>query len=481
MHPSSVSLACLGRLCLALSLVACLLVCPTGAAAQQTLETGAAVAAGSLDDDSQADQPDSGIALPDSPKLREKAAFMAGWGKDGANATLGFENQGRVGYAIVTIEGRPSDRVFYRVAMNPVNERDPLPACGAPGFFFPNDPVRLYAGVGGPHVPCEPKNGNRRVDAYRGIALDVPSQQGAIREAFAELRATDHFSIRFGRMLLPLGLDWQAAGSMTAKDTPRIQRINAEGNFGLMFGYARPVAGRKKPLFSGSLSGFLGDGNRWFDYDYFYFEDDTLDANSALTAMASASFSPSDAIEVRASVKRGYTGSKVERLPTYWASKRYDNAVVASASYTPIPNLQLMGEWARYTWGPTESSAEMVGVPWSAIAKQGYWFSAQGHVPITPAVSLGGSVTHEEIGRADSLISWLSAQGLYGVTEGENDRMTAVRVFVDLWKHTRVGIYKTFDSNPFPQVSGIWPLDLNHRDSLSNTGKYGLVVRLTID
>ena len=427
------------------------------------------------------DDQGAGIALPNSSKLWVKAAFMAGWGKDGANATLGFENQGRVGYAIVTIEGRPNDRVFYRVAMNPVNERDPLPACGAPGFFFPNDPVRLYAGVGGPNVPCEPKNGNRRVDAYRGIALDVPSQQGAIREAFAELRATDNFSVRFGRMLLPLGLDWQAAGSMTAKDTPRIQRINAEGNFGLMFGYARPAAGRTRPLVSGNLAAFLGDGNRWFDYDYFYFEDDTLDANSALTAMASASFSPSDAIEVRASVKRGYTASKVERLPSYWASKRNDNAVVASASYTPIGNLQLMGEWARYTWGPTESSAEMVGVNWSAITKQGYWFSAQSHVPLTPALTLGGSVTHEEIDRADSLISWLSAQGLFGVTQGRKDRMTAVRVYLDLWKSTRVGIYKTFDSNPFPQVSGIWPLDLNHRDSLSNTGKYGLVVRLTID
>ena len=406
---------------------------------------------------------------------------MAGYGKDGANATLGFENQGRVGYAVVTIEGRPTDRLFFHVSMNPVNERDPLPACGAAGFFFPNDPARLYAGLDGPNVPCDPKNGNRRVDAYRGIALDVTPQQGALREAFVNLRATRTFTVRFGRMALPLGFDWQDAGSMTAKDAPRIQRINAESNFGVMFRYARPVAGRTRPLIAANLSAFLGEGNRWFDYDYFYFEDGTLDANSALSSLASVSFAPTDALEFRAAVKKGFTGSKVERLPSYWASKRNDDAVVAGASYRPFPHVRLMGEWARYTWGPTASSAEMLGIPWSTITKQGYWFSAEGHLPTIHKATLGASVTRERVDRADSLVQFLAANHLYGVSTGQKDELTAVRVFVDLGRETRLGFYKTFDTNPFPQISGIRPVSGPARDSLSSTEKYGIVVRVAVD
>jgi hypothetical protein len=496
MHPLLHSLRGRHRLSLTLSLCASLIGSAEHAAAQQTQGASQALASISVDGSAEpeglsvdrtthgqvaADNSDTGIALPSSSKLRVRAAFMAGYGKDGANATLGFENQGRVGYAIVTIEGRPNDRVFYRVSMNPVNERDPQPACGAPGFFFPNDPVHLYKDIAGPNVPCNPKNGNRRVDAYRGIALDVTPQQGAIREAFIDVRATQRLSVRFGRMTLPLGFDWQKAGSMTAKDAPRIQRINAEANFGLMFSYAKPATGRSRPLFSANLATFIGEGNRWFDYDYFFFEDTTLDANSAVTGLASASFSPSNTLEIRTAIKKGFTGSLVDRTPSYWASKRHDDAVVASASYTPVPYLQLMGEWARYTWGPTKTSAELVGVNWSSIVKQGYWFSAQSHVPISTAVTLGGSLTREEVDRADSLITWLAAAGLHGVTEGRKDRMTAVRVFVDLWKHTRLGFYKTFDSNPFPQASGIWPVIGERKDSLSSTEKYGVVVRMTLD
>lgn len=452
---------------------------PAGAAARPA--AASATPDQAPDGGAAADEPAPGIPVPNSTKLRVRAAFMAGYGKDGANATLGFENQGRVGYAIVTLEGRPHDRVFYRVSMNPVNEREPRPGCGAPGYFFPNDPSFLYAGLPGPNVSCDTKDGHRRVDAYRGIALDVVPQQGAIREAFVDLRATDTFTVRFGRMLLPLGLDWQEAGSMTAKDAARIQRINAEANFGLMFAYARPVQGRTRPLVQATLSAFVGEGNRWFDYDYFYFEDGTLDANSALSALASVSFAPADTLEFRTAVKRGFTGSKVERLPSYWASKRNDNAVTASAAYSPIPYLRLMGEWARYTWGPTTSSAEMVGVNWSAIVKQGYWFSAQGHVPVTTAATLGASITREQVDRADSLVQYLAANGLYGVTTGKKDELTAVRLYLDLWKQLRVGFYKTFDRNPFPQISGIRPLVGPDHDSLSSTEKYGLVVRLTVD
>ena len=68
--------------------------------------------------------------------------------------------------------------------------------------------------------------------------------------------------------------------------------------------------------------GVLGDGNREKDYDWFYFANPTLDTNSALTAIVSVRARPHTAVDVRAAYKRGFTGSKVERLPSYWASKR---------------------------------------------------------------------------------------------------------------------------------------------------------------
>ena len=420
-----------------------------------------------------------GRSLPDSEKLKIQADLLLGWGYDGANEKHGFENQGRVGYATITLLGRVHPRVSYRVSLNPVNEVEPVPGCGLPDYFFPNQATFLYSGS--PNIPCDPKDGNRRVDGYRGLALDAVRQQGAVREGYVTVDLVRTLTLRIGRMRLPLGFDWEDAGSMSAKDAPRIQRINAEASFGTMFTVRWGRERRERPLLSASVAAVLGEGNRWWDYDYFFFENGSLDSNSALTTVGQVTVSPIGALQVRLSGKSGFTGSKLETYPSYWASKRNDKAIVAGAEWAPSPYARVLGEWARYTWGPTVSSAAMVGVPWSAITKQGYWFSAQGHRALTPAVTLGGSVTREEVDRADSLVSWLSAQGLYGVTEGRKDRMTAVRVFVDLWTHTRVGIYKTFDSNPFPQASGIWPLDGNQRDSLSNTGKYGLVVRLSID
>ncbi len=68
--------------------------------------------------------------------------------------------------------------------------------------------------------------------------------------------------------------------------------------------------------------GLVGDGDRQKDYNYFYFADPALDTNSALNLVASVRAQPSRQVDLRAAYKRGFTGSKVERLPSYWASKR---------------------------------------------------------------------------------------------------------------------------------------------------------------
>lgn len=420
-----------------------------------------------------------GFTLPDSDRLRIRLDFMAGYGHDGANASLGFEKQGRVGYGVVTLEGRFSRRVSYRLAVNPVDETSPLPACGEENFFYPNDPAILYGA--GPNVPCDHKNGARRVDGYRGIALDVVSQQGPIREAWLDFRLTEGLTARFGRTLLPIGFGWEKSGSFTAKDAPRIQRINAESNFGAMFSYARRVPGRTRPTLSANVAGFLGEGNRWYDYDYFYFEDGSLDANSALTALVSGSFSPADSVELRAAVKKGYTGSKVERLPSYWASKRNDDAFVVGTEYQPVRFARVVGEWARYEWGLTATSAALVGAAdQSPVVKTGYWLTGEAWQAVGRNLTLGGSVSREEVDRADSLVRYAATNDLFGVEEGKKDRMTVIRFYADIAEGVRIGFYKNLDSNPYPWLSGIWPVAGPRAMTGSSTDKWGMIVSMKL-
>jgi hypothetical protein len=426
--------------------------------------------------DSGAEPAPPGLVLPDSNRLRIGVRFMAGYGHDQAQFGLGFEKQGRVGYAIVDLWGALNDRVAYRFSFNPVDETEPLPACGEEGYFYPNDPA--FLGSTGPNVTCDP-NGNRRVDMYKFIALDPINQQGPIREAWVSFQLAEPLALRFGRFILPMGFGWEEAGSFTAKDATRIQRINAEGNFGLMFTWSGGTApGRRRPGFVGHAAGVLGDGNRNRDYDYFYFEESDLDSNSALTVFLSALFSPTDALDVRITGKRGFTGSRVERLPNYWASKRHDHAFVVSARFQPIRYAAIFGEGAHYTWGPTRTSAELLGLDESPIRKNGYYVGAELAYPLTDTARAGITVTREELSRDDSLVKFMEANGEPGVRMGETDRGTVLRVFVDLPRVT-LGFYRNFDETPFPFLSGIVPVDTP--DIAGATNKWGIVVRAVLD
>jgi hypothetical protein len=418
----------------------------------------------------------SGLALPDSNRLRFTIDFMAGYGTDRANATLGFERQGRVGYAILTAFGELNSRVSYRVAVNPVTETTPRPACGAAGFFYPNDPKFLYGDS--TLISCDPAYGNRRVDSYRGIALDVVQQQGPIREAWVQFGVLPGTKLTIGRMRMPIGFDWQEAGSFTAKDAPEIQRIDAQSNFGFMVSYERPAHGRTEPLFSGSATANLGDTNRFWDYDYYYFEDGSLATNSQLTVLLSARTSPLKMLDLRASYQYGDTGSKVERLPSYWASKRNDNAVTFSAQVRPTSFSRIIYEHASYLWGPRPSSAELLNVDPAPIHKRGFYTTAEVWWPVTSSLRFGVSGSYEQIDRADSLIRWLATQHLDSVTMGKHDRMTVARTYVDFGPRVRVAFYKTNDSNPFPWVSGISGVAGPRAFSGTNTNKWGLIVRI---
>jgi hypothetical protein len=408
-----------------------------------------------------------GFTLDPSDRLKISGVFIAGWSHDGAQAQLGFEKQGRVAQATISFGGRLTERVRYLVSFNPVNEVSSKPACGESDFFFPNDP-RLYSA--GPVVPCDAENGHKRVDTYNTFALDYVNQQGPLREGYVDWRATDTIAARFGRFILPVGFAPTEVGSWTAKDLTRIQRLNAEANFGLMLAYA------PSPAFEAAVMGVLGDGNREKDYDWFYFANPTLDSNSALTAVGSIRARPHRRVDLRLAYKRGFTGSKVERLPSYWASKRIDDALVAGVKLQVHPWISLFGEYARYVWGSTKTSAEMLGIDGEAIEKPGYYVGGTFEVPVNDRTRAGVTLTREELSRDDSLVKYLALNNLYGVEMGKKDRGTIARVYVEVSRVVTVGLFWADISNPYPWISGSWPVSGPRAFTGRAPDRYGIVV-----
>ena len=396
-----------------------------------------------------------GFKFNQSARYKFGGELVAGWSHDGAQAALGFEKQGRVGMAIVSLSGRVSDHVRYYVSVNPVSETASRPACGEKDFFFPNDPS-LFAAAG-PIVKCDEEDGLKRVDTYNTFSLDYINQQGILREGYVDWGISQSVSLRGGRFILPIGFAPQEVGGATSKDMARITRLNAEANFGAMIAVAARRADRA--VFDAAVMAVLGDGNREKDYDWFYFVNRSLDTNSAVTMVASAKAMPVKAIDFRVAYKYGFTGSKVERLPSYWASKRNDEALVVSLMVSPTSWLSAFAEYAKYKWGPTVSSGELVGVPTvGPIEKPGYYMGAQLNVPVKPKLHVGGSITREEISRDDSLVQYLELNGLYGVSMGKKDRELIARGFIDVNGLVRVSFFWMDVSNPFPWASGSWPV-----------------------
>ena len=397
-----------------------------------------------------------GFRFDQSERYRFGGELVAGWSHDGAQAALGFEKQGRVGMAILSLSGRVSDRVRYFVSVNPVSETRSRPACGEKDFFFPNDP-NLFAGTG-PIVKCDEEDGLKRVDTYNTFSLDYITQQGLLREGYVDVAASDLVTVRGGRFILPIGFAPREVGATSAKDMARITRLNAEANFGAMVAVSKR-RDNDRPLFDAAVMAVLGDGNREKDYDWFYFVNTSLDTNSAITILASMRIAPVSAFELRGAYKKGYTGSKVERLPSYWASKRNDDAIVASLKVAPAPWVSIFGEYAHYRWGPTLTSGELVGIPaLEPIDKTGYYMGGQLDVPVSSRVRAGGSITREELLRDDSLIQYLSLNNLYGVSMGKKDRLLIARGFVDINRLVNLTFFWVDVSNPFPWVSGSWPV-----------------------
>ena len=68
-----------------------------------------------------------GFQFNQSERYKFGGELVVGWSHDGAQAALGFEKQGRVGMAILSLSGRVSDHVRYYVSVNPVSETTSRP------------------------------------------------------------------------------------------------------------------------------------------------------------------------------------------------------------------------------------------------------------------------------------------------------------------------------------------------------------------
>jgi hypothetical protein len=163
-------------------------------------------------------------------------------------------------------------------------------------------------------------------------------------------------------------------------------------------------------------------------------------------------------------------------LPSYWASKRNDDAIVISGKVQPHPIVSVFGEYAKYTWGPTTTSAEMLGFDPEPIDKAGYYVGTQVAYPLTAHVTVGTTITREELSRDDSLIKYLSENDLLGVEMGKKDRGTIVRVFVRFRDTVSAGVYWADISNPYPWVSGSWPIAGPQAFTGRAPDRYGLLV-----
>jgi hypothetical protein len=418
------------------------------------------------------DEDQAGIAIADSKKLRIRVKFMAGYTFDGAQASLGFEKQGRVGYATVGLSGQLNDHFRYLIEINPINETQPGVACGEDDYFFPNAVQPI-----GPKVVCD-NNGRNRVDDYRFVALDSLMQQGPIRQAYGRY-TTGPFALTFGRFILPIGFGSEEVGSMSAKDATHIQRINTEASFGVMASLTRQARGRR--LAAVSLATIIGDGNKYRDYDYFYGIEGSMDSNSWPAMVASGVVEPIAGLELRAAFKKGHTGSKVERFPNFFASKRNDDALVVSARVRPIRHVTVFGETARYTWGPMSSSATMLGLDPKPVFKTGGYIGGDFNYPVTKAIRVGSTLTREDLSRDDALIKLFHEQNQHQVRRGRRERSTVMRFYAEFSGGIRVGAFRNSLSNPYPWLSGITPVS-GPRAFTKGRGsdKWGMIVNFIL-
>lgn len=430
---------------------------------------------GSVGHAQSADDPQPTVAIPDS-NLRVRFDMLGASYWDYSQAPLGHEAQGRIGWAIIGVSGKINRYISFAAELNPVDgSARPKPACGEANYFYPNVPDAT-----GPHVACAP-DGRNRVDLYRFIGLDPLTQQKAVRMAVIDVhRPTGRFGVQAGRFVLPLGFGWRELGSWTNEDAPLIQRLNADASFGAKM-YAQ-IRRKDMPLARLEAAIVRGDGNRNVEYSYSAFVAPDEDTNSGATSVGRVTLTPVPGLDVRVSGKYGYSGSKVERYPSFYLSKRNDKSAIGSVHYRLNRYVRGFGEYARYVSGLPDTSAELIGMAPATVIKRGYYVGGEATAPLPKSWEARVSVTREDLSRNDSLVWYMEALGLHGVHLGAHVQSTIVRWSVKPTRGVELGAYWNHQHNPYLWLSGIVPVagDNAFVEHGEGRAKYGLVFRFEI-
>ena len=360
-----------------------------------------------------------GFTFDQSERYKFGGELMAGWSHDGAQAALGFEKQGRVGRAILSLSGRVSDHVRYYVSVNPVSETTSRPACGEKDYFFPNDP-NLFAAQG-PIVKCDEEDGLKRVDTYNTFSLDYITQQGILREGYVDWGMSDNVSLRGGRFILPIGFAPRDVGATSAKDMTRITRLNAEANFGVMFAASARSATRS--IFD---AGVMVDPRRrqsrkglrlvLFRQPHARHQQ-RRDRRRLGARAADRAARSSRRLQARLHRLEGRAPAKLLGLEAQRRCARGEPEGVAGdvgVGVRGVREIQVgtddhVGRAGRH---PDPRSDREAGLLHGrAVRRAG-----------RREIHVGGSITREELTRDDSLIQYLSLNNLYGVSMGKKDR-----------------------------------------------------------
>jgi hypothetical protein len=142
----------------------------------------------------------------------------------------------------------------------------------------------------------------------------------------------------------------------------------------------------------------------------------------------------------------------------------------------------VFGELVSYTWGLTQTSAELIGLSdTEPVKKNGAYGGVDVNVPLIRDVRLGTTVTYESLDRDDALIKYLSLQNLYNVRMGETEESTVVRVYLDLGPRVRAAWFYNVHENPYPWVSGSAPVSGPRAYQGFGSNKWGFVGRFALD
>jgi hypothetical protein len=392
--------------------------------------------------------------------------------------SMGRERVTKIPYAILGASGDLSPHLSYRLEANAVNDSmkpEPfLPSEKTP-FFFPNLADTAYG------VSSKPE-GQFKVDDYKNTGLDPYIQEHNLRRAFIDVHTrARRVGLIAGRFFVPIGLALEDVRWLTAKDLTHIQRINNRTDTGAEAYYAFGHEGSFHGRASAAVVG--GNGNPYHDYVYFDFTRSTAeDTNSAVGSIVTLRLSPVAGMSLSASYEYNFVGSRIETDTTLQRSKHYDNKLVLAARYRPGPlrYVELFGELARYKWGLRDTSIGLLPGPptKTPIFKEGYYVGADVRVPLKrPRGALGVVVTREELDRDDSLVAFMAARDLLGVTLGKKERSTIVKVYADT-DYVSLFFFRNSLSNPFPQASAIVPISGPFAFMSSGDSKLGFGFRL---